>query len=1278
MRRLVPARLRRTVAGLAGLVLVPLGVTVSQAPALGATAAPTSVTIAGDFQQELGCPGDWAPDCTISDLSHDAASGLWQGTWTIPAGDWEFKAALDHSWNESYGDNGNNVRLHVTTESPVTFTYDPISHAVADRIVGASSHDDNVEWDGVRHDSRDPLYRTPGGALTAGGQVTLRLRTFADDVTAVKLRLYDVDSSSEKLLPMSPEATGAGCYQPDLVGKTCDFWSVTVPEPKAATQWYRFVVTDGSRTVYYGDDTAALDGGLGRVTDTVVDNSWALTVAVPHFKAPAWVKDAVIYQIFPDRFRNGRANNDPKTGDPRYDDPVLALPWGAKPEGYCHNYDDAATSCAPRFAGGSSDVEQPRGRDYEGGDLKGVDQKLDYLQGLGVNTIYFNPIFDAGSDHGYDTQDYKRIDPYLGTQKDFDNLVKHAHQRGMRIILDGVYNHMSSDSPIFDRYSHYSSLGACESVHSPYRSWFTFKPQSGGPCAGPGGAHTMTYDSWFGFDSIPVLTKSNADVQAYFLTSDDSVAKHWLQAGADGWRMDVMGDASFPDGYWETFRRVVKDQKPDALIISETWQKDSTLLRMLRGDRADSTMNYRLRDAVIGLLAPQDFDAKGFADSGKPIAPTAFASRIASMAEDYAPAALYSAMNLLDSHDTERLLWTLTPGPQTTASKEGDAAHVAEGKRRVELASMIQFSMPGAPTVYYGDEVGVTGDDDPDDRRAYPWEDRGGHPDLALLQHYTTLATVRRTVPALRDGDLRVLATDDSAGTVALGRKDDSSAAVLVVNTGSTARSVQVPVVGWLPDGVSLHEAYRVGGAASGAHVVASGRVAVDVPALGAVWLTVTGADLTGPAAPTGVTVAEGATSLTVSWDDVRDATSYDVLVSPVSGGGYVRANSAPVTGRSFTISGLDKARTYHVVVRAVDAAGNLGALSDEVTGLPHDTIGWANLQWPPTLTHTISAVDRTDDVYGQVWIDGVTSVPGATPGLRAQLGYGPAGTQPSASWSWLEARFNVDAGHNDEFVASLLPDAVGTYAYAYRYSTTDGRDWVYAGRDGITPPLSTGELTVLASSDTVAPDVPSNLHVVTAGLSEVRLAWDAVADGSLYGYEVSRIDADGRVAVLGQTTAAAWTDSTVTGGSTYSYRVRAVDTSLNRSDWSSPVAATAEVRKVAVTFRVTVPADTPADKTVYVAGYLDRLDGGLPQWNPSGVALTRVPGAANQWQVTLTGDEGTQLEYKYALGDWSYVEKDASCGEISNRTLTLQWGADGTQLVDDTVPNWNGVGACA
>ena len=1356
-----------------------------------------TVTLVGSLQDELGCPGDWQPECAATHLGFDSSDGVWQGEWTIPAGAFEYKVALNGSWAENYGANaqrdGPNIPLNLGDPTTVKFYFDPVSHWVADnqtkviatvpgsfqselgcpgdwdpgclrswlqdidgdgiysfettalpagsyeakvaineswdlnygqggvqngpnigfvvpvdgaRVVfryDSASHvltilagflpDNNIAWDGLRHDSRDPLYRTPGGAVPAGSPVKIRFRTFHNDVTGVSLRVYDLNAAAQRFYPMQRAAAGISCYQPGLESASCDFWEAVLPNDQPNNLWYRFIVADGSKTVYYADNTPALDGGLGAPSDEVRDFSYALMVYDPSFTAPAWARDAVIYQIFPDRFRNGNPANDLKGGTTRYDDPIIQLPWGTLPEGYCRNYSDGSTNCPWRFDDTPPDwsptKEGPRGRDYYGGDLLGVIQKLDYLKSLGVTVIYFNPIFEAKSNHRYDTSNYRIVDPKLGTMKDFDTLVKEAGKRGIRIVLDGVFNHMSSDSPNFDRYHHYAEVGACESAASPWRSWFYFRAPAGlepSPCAPstPNGSDTY-YNGWFGFDSIPVLNKTNPEVVNFFVTNRNSISRVWLKRGASGWRLDVMGDSSFPSGYWETFRQVVKGVNPNAVIIGELWQKDSTLLRFLRGDRADTTMNYRLRDAVLGLLVTGPFDSKGFADSGYQLTPSQFAARVESIREDYPDAAYYSLMNLLGSHDTERLLWTLTPGAETRADKEFNAANLTEGKQRVRLASLIQYTMPGAPTVYYGDEVGVTGDDDPDDRRTFPWEDTGGGIDQAMLAHYQGLAAVRSATPALSGGDLRILLADDAARLVAYGRKTGSQAAVVILNLGSAEREVVVPVSGYLPEGMALTGRFGVGLDASTVSVVVTdGTIRVTLPALGGLLLGSGEVDLTPPAAPTGLRVtSEGDGSVSLAWDAVSDAVGYNVYRSPLSGGGWVRANGAPVTTTSFADSGLANAQTVYYIVRALDAAGNESAPSNEVSALPHLTIGWANLQWPPTLTHTISAVNRTDNVYGQVWIDGVTSLPGATPALRAQLGYGPAGSHPdgNAAWVWVDAVFNVDAGNNDEFVASLLPESVGSFDYAYRYSTTDGRDWVYADLNGIQDgysPDQAGKLTVNSSGDTTAPVTPANLRVVIASPAGVELAWDAITgDASLYGYEVRRADMPGGpYTTLALVTAAGYTDTAVSEGSTYYYVVRAVDTSFNRSPDTPEVAATVQLRTVSVTFTVTVPAHTDATgRTVYIAGTLDRLGTGLPQWDPGGVTLTRID--ATTWSVTLTGPEMTQIEYKYTLGSWDFVEKDGSCGEIGNRLLTLTYGTDGTQQVNDTVLNWRNIAPC-
>ena len=1358
---------------------------------------PASVTIAGNLQSELGCSGDWQPDCGNTHLAYDANDDVWQATWTVPAGSWEYKAALDDSWNENYGlhavagggnipfnlgapsavkfyydhksnwvtdskssvivtapgsfqselgclgdwdpgclrswlldpdgdgiytmettalpagnyevkaalneswdvnygqggaQNGANISFSVPTQNAkVTFSYSSGTHVLTVR--SSFALDNDVDWTGLRHDSRDPAYRVPGGAVPAGTPVTLRFRTFHNDVSSVKMRVYSVSSGSALHYDMGIVAADVPCLDPAFDGETCDFWSVTLPDTTPDNLWYRFMVSDGTDTDYYADDTPALDGGVGATTDEQVDQSYALTVYDPAYTVPSWAKGAIFYQVFPDRFRSGRGDNDPHTGDLRYEDPVLKLPWNTKPEGYCRNYADADSNCPWRFDPSPPDwsptKEAPRGRDYMGGDLKGIDQNLGYLQSLGVTALYLNPIFDSASNHGYDTQDYLKVDPYFGPQKDWENLAKHAHQRGVRVLLDGVFNHMSSDSPFFDRYQAFRTMGACESASSTYRDWFFFRPPTGSepaPCVPSSPGNDTYYTGWFGFDSIPVLNKEKLAVQQYFLTGAGSVSRSWLTQGAAGWRLDVMGDTSFPAGYWEQFRQVVKSANPDSLIIGELWQKDSTLLRNLRGDRADSTMNYRLRDAVIGLLAPGAFDSKGFADSGHSISMSQFAARLQSIREDYPDPAYSSLLNLLDSHDTERLLWTLTPGTETTSDKEANPSNMTEGKTRLRLASLVQFFVPGAPTIYYGDEIGMTGDDDPDNRRTYPWPDLGGSVDNSLFTHYQTLTTVRKQNPALSAGDFRVLFADDDSETVALGRKTGNRAAILLLNRGRQALTMQVPVTGYIPNGITFSGVYGVENAWKGISATTTGgMLQVNLNGLSGILLSTGTVDLNPPPAPVNLrATSEGNGQVALAWNSTAGAAGYNVYRSYLSGGGWFKVNAAAVTGTTFADSGLRNAVGHFYVVRAFDSVGNESGPSNEILAVPHFTIGWANLQWPPSMAHTISVINRTSNAYGQIWIADVTNQPGATATLSSQLGFGPAGSNPAAnpSWNWIDASFNVDSGDNDEYVASLLPESTGNFDYLYRYSTTAGRDWLYADLNGPIAagalPSNPGKLTVNASGDTTPPATPGNLVMVSASNLDIQLAWDAVTgDATLYGYEVLRGDAlGGPFAIIARVTLNGFIDSSVVENRKYWYEVRAVDSSFNRSNPAGPVSAIAELRTVTVVFNVTVPATTDGTgRSVYIAGSLSGLDGNLPDWNPGAAELTRVD--ATHWTITLTGKEGTQIEYKYALVDWDHVEKDDACGEISNRQLTLTYGGTGTQTVNDTVSNWRNISPC-
>lgn len=538
-------------------------------------------------------------------------------------------------------------------------------------------------------------------------------------------------------------------------------------------------------------------------------------------------------------------------------------------------------------------------------------------------------------------------------------------------------------------------------------------------------------------------------------------------------------------------------------------------------------------------------------------------------------------------------------------------------------------------------------------------------------------------------GDFKVLLADDNSQLVAYGRKTNTQAAIVLINRSDQAQSGSISVAGYLPNDLSLTRAYVVGAGGPDSVTVSNGQINASVESMSAVVLLSGTFDLKPTAAPAGLQVTEeGNGSVSLAWNSVTDVDGYNLYRSPLSGGGWEKVNVELLASPDYIDMGLQNARIYYYVVTSVDGFGNESEYSNEVDALPHLTINSANLESPASMIHTISVTNRTDQALGQVWIDGITGQSGAVEGLLAQLGFGPDGSDPSsdANWAWGDASFKgdtVDENNNpvDEYTASMLPEAVGTYDYAYRYSTSDGRDWVYADLDGSEngySPDQAGSLTVNPSDDTTPPAVPTGLTVVSASPTGVELAWNAIAgDDSLYGFEVLRSGtAGGPYIMLARVTNNVYSDSTVVEGATYYYVVRSLDTSFNRSENSGEVTASAQVRTVSLVLNVTVPDTTDSTgRSVYIVGTLDRLDGGLPQWNPGGVTLTRLD--ATHWTIGFTGKENTQIEYKYTLGDWEHVEKGASCDELGNRLLTLSYDTSGTQTVNDTVLNWRNVSPC-
>jgi glycosidase len=1265
------------------------------------------VTAAGSFQSELGCPGDWDPGCLRSWLQDPDGDGTYTyETTALPAGSYEAKAAINEGWDENYGlggvPNGPNIGFTVEADhAKVVFRYDAKSHVLT--ISAGHGHDNNVEYDGLAHNSRLSLYRTPSGVVTPGTPVMLRLRTFHNDATGVTVRLYDTAVGHEDREPMTLAASNVDCYDAALTatGSTCDFYQFTYRPAALGTTYYRFIIQDGTATAYYSDNVPRY-GGLGLATPTEVDNGFRLNTDAPSFPIVGWMQNGIMYQIFPDRFRNGNTANDPKSTDPRYDYPapanatpqqvqaandaqILNMKWDDMPEGFCRDYASPAVAC----------TQSPKGRDYFGGDLKGVDDKLLYLKSVGVTILYFNPLFDSASNHGYDTRDYLSVSKYFGGNADFQKLQKDADRLGIKIVLDGVFNHLSSDSPFFDRYHHYSTVGACEDTSSIYRSWFNFHdvtPGSGVCVDSQNRPNAATYDGWAGYDSIPVIVKRSpadsnapyAPVANYFYTDPKkSVAGFWLKAGAAGWRFDVMTDPSFPPAYWQQLRSITKGIKPDETLIAEAWQWFDNI-PLTHGDQADTAMGYRFRNAVLGLLG--GVDDKGFPEEGNPnLPPSTFVNRMESIREDYADATYYTLQNLLDSHDTARVLWSLTPGQANREEKEQNAANLTLGKKREAIAALVQMTVPGTPTIYYGDEVSLTGASDPDDRRAFPWKlnaDKSYAPDKndllyfgaagdhATLNWYRILSVIRLTNPVLRQGKLSFLLADDTHLTLSYAMRKDNSLAIMVINRNeSTAQTITVPTAPYLRDGVRLVDVL------SGNKITTQGgsfNVKLD-PLKAAILIMAPGQNITGPAAPQGLTANanNGVTSsVDLKWSAVAKAASYNVYRSVVQGGGYVKI--ATVTSPSYQDTQVKNGTTVYYVVRALDAPGNEGGASNEANATPAFPIGYAVVQYPKTITQPVTSAYTT--VYGQVYAQGFTDVGGDPNAMLAQLGYGAMGTDP-ASWNWKSMTFNVRAGNNYEYMAGLRADSAGTYGYLVRFSDDGGRTWVYGDQNniGITTP---GVLTLTPSSDTTAPSAP--VASIDYGAASLTVSWtaatdpdDAVAEYRIYRGTSAGGEAPNPIAIVPGNTLS-YLDTQVNAGQTYSYVVRAYDTSLNASPASNEVSHAVVPKMVQVTFRVKVPNFTPPNEAVYITGQSQGVSPdplcGYCGGNASTVMTETAPGS-HIWQITLAIPDGTPIQYKYTRGTYDFVEEWGSIKGFTNRmaTVTVTAPNDLTRLFDDT-----------
>ncbi len=612
---------------------------------------------------------------------------------------------------------------------------------------------------GLYHNGWDTYYRSPFGAAPTDSRVTLRLRS-ATVVTKATLYLQTESGSTTKL-PMRVFKRG----------KSAIVWTVTTRLPSKATQLsYFFRAQAGSTVRWYGDNSGVGEGGPGQTYGNANDVvTYSLTVYLKSFHTPAWMRNAVVYQIFPDRFFNGNTKNDPKNGT-RY--------------GYI----------TVRFHKHWSDLpDQPScGCDFFGGDLQGIIDKLGYLHKLGVNVIYLNPIFLAPSNHKYDTSNFKAIDPEFGTLKTFKALVGAAKKLGIHLILDGVFEDTGSDSVYFDKYSRFPhSLGAYESKKSPYYPWYTFYQWPD------------NYADWSGVDSLPLLKESNA-VKDFIFRKKSSVAQYWPAQGASGWRLDSANSLS--NGYWEQFRSAVKAAYPQSVMIGEYWQD---ALPWLMGNMWDGVVNYQFREPVL------DFFANGQgAQTPTPYGATTFLESEMGLIAEYPRPAIVSSMNIVDSHDVARILTDLNGS-----------------KAALRLVALFQMTWLGAPTVYYGDETGVMGASDPDDRRTFPWS----HQDKALERYYAKIIHIRLGHGALTTGSVTPLLSADGKRSLAFLRQSGSQRIVVALNDSHRSQTLSIPV-SQIKNGTKLTELLN-----GGSHTVSKGRLQVKLGALSGAVLEAAG-----------------------------------------------------------------------------------------------------------------------------------------------------------------------------------------------------------------------------------------------------------------------------------------------------------------------------------------------------------------------------------------------------------------------------------------------------
>lgn len=1189
----------------------------------------------------------------------------------------------DNEWAEKDVDSNRFIDLrHVANDGTLdiyvgqgkeTFSY---HSPVASKEI--TDLDGQVNGDMLYHNTWESLYKYPFGAVEEGTDVTVRMHAQKGDLQYARVLVRNTNTNRSDLYNMEKVSTIT------VDEEEVDIWEATFTPDEIGVYGYKFIVGDGDTAKYYVED------GYEGKTGTVGDKNglfFQLTVYDKDYQTPDWMKEAVVYQIFPDRFNNGNTSNDDAKTNARGEEPIeVPESWNSLPD----NPRLGEKNMSDIDGGYSGDGIWSN--DFFGGDIKGIQEKLDYLQGLGVNTLYLNPISMAASNHKYDATDYKSLDPMFGTEEEFKSFTKELKSRGMHLIVDGVFNHVGDDSIYFDRYGKYDTVGAYEyweyvydkmnneglteetamtkaddyfvksgQVFSEEKWYLWFNIKNSKVDVGTTNER-YDYQGWWGYDSLPEfksLTKdeaielglasasdefvnkssewNNKELVDYIYKDEDSVAKQWIDWGADGWRLDVANEVDTV--FWNDFREVMKEHNEDTLILGEIWDDAS---KYFVGDQYDSVMNYRIRAALIDYL--KNGNATRLNDT------------LMAVYEDYPEEAFYALMNLMGSHDVARAIYVLGGGVDSEERAEFSDYDKALGKQRLKLAALFEFGYAGAPTIYYGDEASVTGSKDPDCRRTYPW----GNEDESLVSFYEAIGSVRENNKELFSyGDLTTLYTG-AEGVYVYGRSYEDEHAIVAINPTNTDAKVTIDLKEFTGNGTKfidgLDSSYKV--------TVKDGKAEITIPSMTGRMMTSTNV-IKLPDSVNKVTGTEGNGEVTLKWDAVKDAKEYKIYYSSFKGS--LKTEVKTVENTEATIDGLVNGNRLYFAVSVIDKEGNESVLtwSDELT--PHSKITWfGNL--------SDVKVDKVDistpiNVNAEVFIENISNEEGVSAGLVGRLLVKYPGDK---EFTVVKANYSGEAGNNDMFTASFIANKSGKYEYKYEF-TTKG---TYGFNDENSVSYTEVKVFELSSVEDGIPAEAIELKTPEEQSGEVNLNWSVVGTNNITLYEIVRNGVV--VARIQDGSIVSYKDTDVRNKTEYKYEVIAY-TNGGNSVKSNEVTVTPDLVMVEVTFKLHAPSYTPLDATITMPGVMNG-------WDVNSWEMSRNGAVTADWTYTISVLEGETIEYKYVKGgEWNqealmnYSNPKAAnqskygctTGEGGNEKITVVNQGDGKMLVENEVVRW-------